>query len=148
PELRAGLQFAVLAVVVLPLLPTGPLFGVLAIKPRALWMVVLLFSALNFAGFMARRIVGASRGFGIAGALGGAISSTAVTLNFSRESRSQTSLGVALAQGVLAACTVMIPRVLIVSTVLSPPVALALLPLLVPAFLAGVGAIALGWRSD
>jgi uncharacterized membrane protein (DUF4010 family) len=148
PELRAGFQFAVLAVVVLPLLPTGPLFGVLAIKPRALWMIVLLFSALNFAGFMARRIVGASRGFGIAGALGGAVSSTAVTLTFSRESRSQTSLGDALAQGVLAACTVMIPRVLVVSAVLSPPVSLALLPFLIPAFLVGVGAIALGWRSD
>jgi uncharacterized membrane protein (DUF4010 family) len=147
PELRAGFQFAVLAVVVLPLLPTGPLFGVLAIKPRALWTIVLLFSGLNFAGFMARRIVGASRGFGITGALGGVVSSTAVTLTFSRESRNQARLGDALAQGVLAACTVMIPRVLVVSAALSAPVALALLPFLLPAFLVGLGVIALGWRS-
>lgn len=147
PELRAGLQFAVLAVVVLPLLPTGPILGVLAIKPRALWMIVLLFSGLNFAGFLARRIVGASRGFGLAGALGGVVSSTAVTLTFSRESRSQTRLSDALAQGVLAACTVMIPRVLVVSAALNPSVALALLPLLVPAFIAGLAAIALGWRA-
>jgi uncharacterized membrane protein (DUF4010 family) len=148
PELRAGFQFAVLAVVVLPLLPAGPLFGVLAIKPRAVWAIVLLFSALNFAGFMARRIVGASRGFGIAGALGGVVSSTAVTLTFSRESRSQASLGDALAQGVLAACTVLIPRVLVVSAALSPPISLALLPLLAPAFVVGVGALAFGWRRD
>jgi uncharacterized membrane protein (DUF4010 family) len=86
PELRAGLQFAVLAVVVLPLLPEGPLLGPMALQPRSLWMVVLLFSALNFAGFVARRIVGASRGLGITGALGGLVSSTAMTLGFSRQS--------------------------------------------------------------
>jgi uncharacterized membrane protein (DUF4010 family) len=148
PELRAGLQFAVLAVVVLPLLPTGPLFGALAIKPRALWMIVLLFSALNFGGFLARRVVGAERGFGIAGALGGVVSSTAVTLSFSRESRTDAKLGDALAQGVLAACTVMIPRVLIVSAALSSSVALALLPLLLPAFVIGAGVTAFGWHRD
>jgi uncharacterized membrane protein (DUF4010 family) len=62
----------------LPLLPTGPFLGAIALKPRALWTVVLLFSGLNFAGFIARRIVGPSRGLGITGALGGVISSTAV----------------------------------------------------------------------
>jgi uncharacterized membrane protein (DUF4010 family) len=148
PELRAGLQFAVLAVVVLPLLPTGPLLGPLAIKPRALWMIVLLFSALNFAGFLARRVVGARRGFGIAGALGGVVSSTAVTLTFSRESRADAAIGDALAQGVLAACTVMIPRVLVVSAALNVSVALALLPLLLPAFVVGAAATAIGWHRD
>jgi len=79
-ELRGGLQFAVLAVVVLPLLPTGPLLGLLAIKPRALWLIVLLFSALNFGGFLARRVVGAQRGLGIAGALGGVVSAVSTTV--------------------------------------------------------------------
>src|SRR4051812_19496816 len=131
-EMRAGVQFAVLAIVVLPLLPTGPYFGVVALEPRALWAIVLLFSALNFAGFVARRVVGASRGLGITGALGGVISSTAVTLTFSRQSRADAALGPALARGVVAACTVLIPRVVIVSGVLNASVALALLPLLAP----------------
>jgi uncharacterized membrane protein (DUF4010 family) len=148
PELRAGLQFAVLAVVVLPLLPTGPFFGVLAIQPRQLWAIVLLFSGLNFAGFAARRIVGASRGVGITGALGGVISSTAVTVSFSRQSRSDTELGAPLAQGVIAACTMLIPRILIVSAAFSPDVALHLLPMLVPAFVIGVVLFVIGWRSD
>jgi uncharacterized membrane protein (DUF4010 family) len=148
PELRAGFQFAVLAVVVLPLLPVGPFFGPLAIQPRALWAIVLLFSGLNFLGFAARRIVGASRGLGITGALGGVVSSTAVTFSFSRQSRSETQLGVPLAQGVIAACTVLIPRVLVVSAAFNPDVALALLPLLLPAFLIGVAFFTIGWRSD
>jgi uncharacterized membrane protein (DUF4010 family) len=148
PELRAGFQFAVLAVVVLPLLPPGPFFGALAIQPRALWAIVLLFSGLNFLGFAARRIVGASRGLGITGALGGVVSSTAVTFSFSRQSRSETQLGVPLAQGVIAACTVLIPRVLVVSAAFNPDVALALLPLLLPAFVIGVAFVTIGWRSD
>jgi Predicted membrane protein len=99
PELRAGFQFAVLAVVVLPLLPTGPYFGVLEFRPRTLWTIVLVFSGLNFAGFAARRIVGASRGLGITGALGGVVSSTAVTLSFlvradQRQSSARRSHGV------------------------------------------------------
>ena len=147
PELRAGLQFAVLAVVVLPLLPSGPYFGVVALKPRALWAIVLLFSGLNFAGFIARRVAGAHRGYKIAGALGGAISSTAVTLSFSRQSRRDVELNGALAGGVIAACTVLVPRVVLVSAVLNPRVALQLLPLLAPPFVIGAALIAFGWRT-
>ena len=68
-ELRAALQFSVLALVVLPLLPDGPFFGALDVRPRTLWLIVLLFSALNFAGFLARRAVGRDRGYGVAGCL-------------------------------------------------------------------------------
>ena len=146
-ELRAGVQFAVLAVVVLPLLPAGPFFGLVALEPRALWAIVLLFSGLNFAGYVARRVVGESRGLGITGALGGVISSTAVTLSFSRQSRRDASVAAPLARGVVAACTVLIPRVVIVSAVLDTGVALALIPLLIPAFVAGLGLASLGWRS-
>jgi uncharacterized membrane protein (DUF4010 family) len=146
-EIRAGVQFAVLAIVVLPLLPTGPFFGVVAFEPRALWAIALLFSGLNFAGYVARRIVGTSRGLGLTGALGGVISSTAVTLSFSRQSRAHAALGAPLALGVVAACTVLIPRVLIVSAALNSAVTLSLIPLLLPAFVAGLGLAAVAWRS-
>ena len=73
---------------------------------------MLLFSGLNFAGYIARHAVGSRRGYGITGALGGLVSSTAVTLNFSRQSVVDGELGIALARGVVAACTVLVPRVL------------------------------------
>jgi uncharacterized membrane protein (DUF4010 family) len=148
PELRAGVQFVVLAIVVLPLLPDGPFLGPLAIRPRSLWAIVLLFSGLNFAGFIARRTVGANTGMAIAGALGGVISSTAVTLNFSRQSRDELPSNASLAAGVLAACTVLVPRVLLVSAVLNPGVALHLLPALAPMFLVGVILVAIAWRGN
>lgn len=147
-ELRAALQFAVLAVVILPLLPSGPYLGALAVKPRALWATVLLFSALNFVAFVARRMAGVSRGLNIAGALGGIVSSTAVTLTFARRSRGDDEDGPALARAVIASCTVLVPRVLVVSVVLDPLVALRLVPLLAPPFVAGVLLAVVSRRGD
>jgi uncharacterized membrane protein (DUF4010 family) len=85
--LQAGARFAVLALVVLPLLPEGPFGPSPGIRPRELWALVLLFSGLSFAGFIALRLAGPGRGHGVAGLLGGLISSTVVALTFARESR-------------------------------------------------------------
>lgn len=147
-ELRAALRFGVLALVVLPLLPEGPLFAPFAVKPRALWVIVLLFCALNFAAFIARRATGGRHGYGLVGMLGGLISSTAVTLDFSRRSRREPTLALSLATGVIGACTVLIPRVIVVSAVLKPSVSLTLLPFLAPAALIGTLIVAHDWKSD
>jgi uncharacterized membrane protein (DUF4010 family) len=136
-ELRAGLQFAALALVVLPILPEGPYGPLGGIKPRALWTIVVIFSGLNFLGYLARRVVGPQRGYGVTGMIGGVISSTAVTLDFARASRSESGVGGGLAIGVIGACTVLLPRITIVSAVLNPAVAHALIPYLLPAFIAG-----------
>jgi uncharacterized membrane protein (DUF4010 family) len=149
-EFRAAVQFAVLALVILPVLPEGPYGPLGGIRPRALWAVVLLFSGLSFAGYIARRIAGPNLGYPITGLLGGLVSSTAVTLHFSRQSRQDPSLSVPLALGALAACTVLLPRVAIVSAILNPAVARALLPyLLLPAIvgLVIIGAIVLRRRK-
>jgi uncharacterized membrane protein (DUF4010 family) len=143
-ELRAGLQFAVLALVVLPLLPSGAYGPLGGIDPRGLWTVVLFFSALNFAGYLARRAVGPERGYGVTGLLGGLVSSTAVTFQFSRLSREDRSLAAGLALGVVGASTVLLPRVVIISAVLNVEVARALLPYVLPPFIAGVGLLAFG----
>jgi uncharacterized membrane protein (DUF4010 family) len=144
-ELRAAFQFAVMALVVLPLLPQGPFGPLGGVRPRALWAAVLLFSALSFAGYIARRIAGPRLGYPIAGLLGGLVSSTAATLHFSRLSRREPNLSTPLAVGVLAACTVLLPRVAIVSAILNPAVATALLPYLLPAAVVGVGVVAGGF---
>ena len=130
-ELRAALQFAVLALVVLPLLPAGPIGGVIGLQPRALWIIVLFFCGLNFAGFLARRAIGPVAGYTLTGMLGGLVSSTAVTLDFARKSRRESAFQTSLAYGVIGACTVLIPRVIVVSGVLNTEVASHLLWMLV-----------------
>jgi len=145
-ELAAALQFAVLALVILPLLPEGPYGPFDAIRPRALWAAVLLFSGLNFAGYIARRAIGMTRGYGLTGLLGGLVSSTVVTLQFARRSRGEPAAGRALAVGVLSACTALVPRVAIVSTVFNPALGLRLIPYLVPILVLGVASVALTFR--
>src|SRR4029079_9789859 len=132
---RAGVRFAVLALVVLPLVPEGP-FGTWGggIRPRSLWLLVLVFAGLSFAGYIARTAVSARYGSAITGLIGGLVSSTGVTLTFARASRDPRAHpvssagasgdlpddGVPLAQGVLAACTVLVPRVLAAVAILAP----------------------------
>jgi uncharacterized membrane protein (DUF4010 family) len=140
-ELKAALQFAVLAVVILPLLPAGPFGPYDSIRPRAIWLVVLLFSGLNFAGYLISRWLGASRGYGLTGLLGGLISSTAVTMQFSRRSRDIPTAGRALAVGVVGACTVLVLRVEILAAALQSDVALALIRYLAPVLLTGAAVL-------
>ena len=146
-ELYAALRFAVLALVVLPLLPQGPFGPHGAIRPRELWSMVLLVSGLDFLGYLARRTANTERGYGIAGLLGGLVSSTAVTLTFGRQSRSRPQDAGGLALGVLAACTVLLPRVLTIAAVLSLPVAGHLLGYLLPAALVGAAFVAVAARG-
>lgn len=138
-ELVAAARFAVLALVVFPLLPEGPLGPAPGIRPQHLWALVLVFSGLSFAGFLALRLIGGHRGYYAVGLLGGLVSSTTVTLNFSRESRRQPELGRALALGVVAACSMMPLRTLLLILALNPPVGRHTAPYLLPPALAGLG---------
>ena len=147
-EMRAALLFAVLALVILPVLPSGSYGPYEAFRPRQLWTVVLMFSALNFVGYITRRLIGETRGLGVTGLVGGFVSSTAVALGFSRRSRDEPQLALPLALGTVAACTVLIPRLLVVTAVLRPALAWALLPVLGPVLIAGLVIIGLAlWRE-
>jgi len=144
-EFAAALHFAVLALVILPILPEGPYGPFESIRPRALWTAVLLFSALNFAGYLARRAVGTTRGYGLTGLIGGLVSSTLVTLQFARRSREEPAAGRALGFGVVAACTVLVVRVGLVATALNPAIGAALAPYLLPVLVLGAGVLAIAF---
>jgi len=147
-ELRAALQFAVLALVLLPILPEGPYGPLGGVRPRELWMMVLLVSGLNFAGYLARRARGTRAGTTLTGLLGGLVSSTAVTLTFSRQSRERPDQGRSLGLGVLAACTVLLPRLAVLTLVLQPRLTSHLLPFFLPPLAVGALAVATGLRTS
>ncbi|MFZ5624364.1 MAG: MgtC/SapB family protein, partial [Gemmatimonadota bacterium] len=144
-EMRAALQFAVLALVVLPLLPDGTYGPLGGIRPRSLWAIVLVFTGLNFAGYLARRAVGETRGYAWTGLLGGIVSSTAVTLQFSRQSRTEPGLARSLAIGTIGACTMLFPRVILLASILNPAMLGWLLRVLVPPLVAGLALLAWFW---
>ncbi len=137
-ELRAGVRFAVMALVVLPLLPPGPYGPLGGVRPRELWALVLFFSGLTFFAHLLRRAVGPGHGYLLSGLVGGLLSSTNVTWTFARTSREEPTLSRALGFGTVAANAVLYPRVLAAVTVLNAP----LVPLLLP-YLVAPGIVAL-----
>jgi uncharacterized membrane protein (DUF4010 family) len=146
--LRAGVHFAVMALVVLPLLPSGPFGPWGGIRPRELWALVLFFSGLSFLGYVARRVIDTRRGYLIAGALGGLISSTNVTFTFARMSRADTTAARDLGFGAVAANALLYPRVLIATAVLNFPLAAPLAPYLIVPFLIAAAVALFGLRSS
>lgn len=145
-ELRAAARFAVMAVVVLPLLPPGPYGPLGGIRPRELWVLVLIFSGLSFAGYIARRAVGSRYGYTATGLLGGLVSSTSVTLTFARLSQREAKLGMPLALGAVAASSVMFLRMLAALAILNSDLAVTVLPYLVAPLAVGAVAVAIGLR--
>jgi uncharacterized membrane protein (DUF4010 family) len=147
-ELRGALQFAVMALVLLPILPAGPYGPLGGIRPRGLWGMVLIVSGLSYAGYIARRAIGPSRGTAVSGILGGVVSSTAVTLQSSRESRRDGAQHQALAVAVIGACAVLLPRIAIVTLVLRPSLALPVGGYLLPAFVVAALVVWRRWQTD
>ena len=120
-DVEATLKFGIVTLIILPLVPDHnygpPPFDV--VNPYKIWLMVVLISALNFTSYLLIKIVGAEHGIGIAGLLGGLVSSTAVTLGFSQRSRQPGEDASALALGILLAWTVMFFRVIIMTSLIS-----------------------------
>ncbi|MGH9257047.1 MAG: MgtC/SapB family protein [Vicinamibacterales bacterium] len=146
--LRSGVRFAVMALVVLPLLPEGPYGPFGGVRPRELWAMVLFFSGLSFAGYIARRLVGPGHGYLVTGLLGGLVSSTNVTLTFARTSRTDLAMDRPLAFGAVGANAMLYPRVLIATAILNPAVMSHLLLYLTPPALVAALAAAAGARQS
>jgi uncharacterized membrane protein (DUF4010 family) len=85
-DLLAVLRFGVLTAVILPLVPDRKLGPFDAINPFEIWLMVVFVAGIGLAGYVALRILG-PKGLAPTGLLGGLVSSTAVTLGFSRMSK-------------------------------------------------------------
>jgi uncharacterized membrane protein (DUF4010 family) len=121
-DVYAGLRLLIATFIVLPLLPDEPVDPWGALRPRSLWILVLLISSLSLVGYVATRLLGARRGIPLTGLTGGLVSSTAVTLAFSRQSRepAYADAAPALASGILLAWAVMFVRVIVEVLVVNP----------------------------
>jgi len=110
-DIYATLKFAIITVIVLPLLPDQGYGPYEVLNPRAIWLMVIFISAINFAGYILSKVLEARRGVLLTGLVGGLASSTAVTLGFSQRSRDEPGLSRAFILGILAASTLMFARV-------------------------------------
>lgn len=127
-DISAGVKLLAATFIVLPLLPAEAIDPWGAIRPRTLWMLVILIAALSLVGYVASRALGTQRGTTITGLTGGLVSSTAVTLAFARQSREEAGrTDDALAAGLLLAWAVMSIRVVVLAAFVHAPLVPALL---------------------
>jgi uncharacterized membrane protein (DUF4010 family) len=146
PTMLAAARFAVMSAVILPLLPEGPFGPGPGVKPRELWMLVLLFSGMSFVGYIAQRATGAA-GYAVTGLLGGLVSSTSVTLAFARLSQSHERQEMPLATGAVAASAMLFLRVAVAVAVLDATLLPVLARYLAVPFAVSAAAVLLAWRS-
>lgn len=139
-DVKALARYAVIALAVLPFLPSGRYGPYGAWDPQKLWWVVVLVTGFSFAGYVANRIFGTRHGTIATALIGGAYSSTAVTQSLAQRLGSDQAGGAEPA-GIALASAVMYVRVIILVAVLASRVlvtfALIILPALVTAAAAG-----------
>lgn len=146
-EIFGTLKLLLISVVMLPLLPDRTMGPLDIFNPYVTWWMVVLIAGLGFVAYVAVRAVGSSSGILLTAALGGMVSSTAMTITLAKLSRHVGHPGV-LAAGLLLASSIMFPRMLLEAAVISPAVAWAILPPVCVAMLCYlVGALTLFWRS-
>jgi len=146
-EFYAALKLLLISVVLLPVLPNRGYGPWEAINPYQVWWMVVLIAGLSFAGYLAMKLAGAKRGILLTGLFGGMVSSTAITLSFSRLAR-EIDMARVLSAGVLVASVIMFPRVLIEVGIINPALLPHLLaPLSLITLVAGSYSVWL-WRSS
>ncbi len=86
-DMRAMMQFVVLSLIILPVLPDRTYGPYDVLNPREVWWMVVLIVGLNLVGYGAFRLLGTGAGTALLGILGGIVSSTATTMSYARLTR-------------------------------------------------------------
>lgn len=146
-DLISILQFGVLSLVVLPILPNQDYGPYQALNPHQIWWMVVLISGLSLAGYAALRIVGNRHGAPLLGFFGGLVSSTATTMVFARNARDDAKLTATATLVILIANLVVTIRLGIVAVVLAPSLLVPLASVLGIGLLLGLVVAIFRWRT-
>lgn len=113
-DLYASLKFAVITAIILPILPNRtfgpPPFDVF--NPFVIWLLVVFISGISFVGYILIKVLGAEKGMGLTGLLGGIASSTAITMGLCQRSRCEKELSQPFALAIFIAWSIMFARLL------------------------------------
>jgi len=118
-DFYATIKFAIITVIVLPLLPDQVYPPLDVFNPRKIWYMVVLIAGISFIGYILFKLLGTKKGIQLLSLLGGVASSTALTLSFTSRSKEATALSRNFAGGIILASTIMFPRILLIIYVLN-----------------------------
>ena len=109
-ELQGTWKMLLISVVLLPVLPNEGMGPYKALNPHQIWMMVVIIAGVTFVGYFLVKLAGLRMGTLLTAAIGGLVSSTAVTLDFARKAKKQRGNNKLYAAGILIAWGVMFLR--------------------------------------
>lgn len=91
-EFLSTAEFVIITFIILPLLPNQGYGPYEFFNPYIIWLIVVFISGISFVSYIAIKVLGARKGIGLTGFLGGIVSSTALSLSFSHESKKNPTI--------------------------------------------------------
>jgi len=125
-EITDTLKFMAIILIILPLMPNRALDPYGAFNPYKVTFLVILISGISYVGYFLTRILGARRGLGLTGLIGGLTSSTAVTAAMAAQAKENDTLRWICAFSTVGANATMFMRVLVVVAILNQALAVVL----------------------
>ena len=135
PELRSALVLLAMTAIALPIVPDAAIGPYGNVNPREIWVIAIVLAGISFAGYVAVKYLGTTHGTLLAGAAGGLVSSTAVTITNARHASAHPESSRVQAAGVALANGIMFLRVLVIAATLNAPLITWLAPTLLVAAL-------------
>lgn len=145
-DMRVMMQFVLISLVILPVLPDRAYGPFAVLNPREIWWMVVLVVAISLGGYIVLKLYGERAGALLAGVIGGLVSSTATTVSFARRATGARSQITAPAIVILLASTVVYVRVLIEVFVAAPSAAGRIVPPITILLLAAIVLCVVQWR--
>jgi uncharacterized membrane protein (DUF4010 family) len=127
-DVSAIMRFAIVSLIVLPVLPDREFGPFQVLNPREIWLMVVLIVGMGLAGYVSFRLFGGRAGVVLGGILGGLVSSTATTVAYARRVRQKASAPALAALIILIASAVAAARVMVEVTVAAGAAAPRILP--------------------
>ncbi|RIJ42883.1 MgtC/SapB family protein [Pontibacter oryzae] len=135
-DLKAIMQFVVISLVILPILPDETYGPYNVLNPHNIWLMVVLIVGIGLLGYFAYKVFGQKSGTLLGGILGGLISSTATTVSYARRTKDHNHTSTTLAALVIfIASAVSIVRIIVEVAVVAPGTIATVAPPLAAIFL-------------
>lgn len=119
-DLKAIMQFVLLSMIILPVLPDVTYDRYQSLNPKHIWLMVVLIVGISLIGYFLYKFFRNKTGVLLGGILGGLISSTATTISYARVAGKSISLSKLAAFVILTASAVSMIRVMVEISIVAP----------------------------
>lgn len=130
-DVTAIMQFVLISLVILPVLPDRTYGPYDVLNPFQIWLMVVLIVGISLIGYVAYKLLGAKEGAILAGVIGGLVSSTATTVGYSRRTVTSPKSGGLAALIIMIASGSVFARVIAEIGIVAPAYFLQMVPPLV-----------------